>query len=244
MKRASVWMMVCVCGAAAAIGAGCKGEKRNDKPPPPPPAATADTGATKSAARAHADAAPKGAPESKPADAAKSPAAPGVDVSKFSGPDAYDAKAETRVDLPSGLVIEDLRTGEGPSALPGAIVTFHYRGKVKDGKEFDCTLDREGGSKPEEHPINKLFMGLANGMIGMKAGGRRRLTIPPYMAPGIVGMKDSEGKVLIPPDATLIYVIDMVEVKPQALAPAIPPPPPASSPAAKPAAPSKGGGAP
>lgn len=236
MKRASVWMIVTVCGAAVAAVAGCKSEKRADKPTPAP---AASTPGAEGSARAHADASAS-ASEPAPVSATPAPAVPPgakADVSKFSTPEAYTAKAESRVDLPSGLVIEDLRIGDGPSALPGAIVTFHYRGKIEGGKEFDCTLEREGGPKPEEHPINKLFVGLTNGMIGMKAGGRRRLTIPPYLAPGIVGMKDSEGKELIPPNATLIYVIDVVEVKPQALAPATPAP---HAPAT-PGAPSKGG---
>lgn len=228
MKRASVWMIVSVCGGVALAASGCKSEKRDDKPAPPPAASTAGAEAPPTSPAAVK---PSAAPQAKPSPA---PAAAAADVSKFSGPDAYETKAQSRVDLPSGLVIEDLRIGEGPSALPGAIVTFHYRGKLADGKEFDCTLDREGGPKPEEHPINKLFPGLTSGMIGMKSGGRRRLTIPPYLAPGIVGMKDSDGNQLIPPDATLIYVIDMVEIKQQVVPPATPAPAAAPSDSGKP----------
>lgn len=232
MKRASVWMIVSVCGGVAVATSGCKSEKRDDKPAPPAAAASAKPEAKPDAA---APAQAERATETTPAPVAPTP---GADVSRFSGPDAYETKAQSRVDLPSGLVIEDLRIGEGPSALPGAVVTFHYRGKLEGGKEFDCTLDREGGPKPEEHPINKLFPGLTNGMIGMKAGGRRRLTIPPYLAPGIVGMKDSDGIELIPPNATLIYVIDMLDIKQQLAAPATPPA------AEKPASPANGGGKP
>jgi FKBP-type peptidyl-prolyl cis-trans isomerase len=155
----------------------------------------------------------------------------------FSTAADYETKPVNRLDLNSGMIIEDLKVGEGAAALPKALVTFHYRGKLMGGDEFDCTLTREGGPQPEVQALDKLFDGLAAGMIGMKPGGRRRLTIPPMLARGIVGMKDSEGKVLIPPDATLIYVIDVVDIK-QQLVTAPPAPPASPAPSAAPAAPS------
>jgi hypothetical protein len=219
MNRARVEVLVVgVVGAActmiAAAMGGCKGENRAGHPA----AGDGTSGVSQPAAAAQ----PAGAP---PTEASPTPAPP-VDVSQFSTPADYDTKALNRLELTSGLVIEDLKIGTGQPALPGAIVTFHYRGKVAGGEEVNCTLTPKAdpaaaaspspappSPAPEVQPLSRLFDGLKSGMVGMQAGGRRRLTIPAALAPGVAGMKDQEGRVIVPGDATLIYVIDLVEIK-------------------------------
>ena len=219
MVGARVRLIVTVAGAAVILG-GCKSEKR-DAPSKPAPSAASSSAASSS---------PSSAPAAVASPAPAAPIPP-TNIAGFSTPDDYTSKAATRIDLASGLVIEDLKVGQGDAVLPRALVTFHYRGKIDGDREFDCTLTRPDGPKPEVQPLNKLFKGLADGMIGMQKGGRRRLTIPPHLAPGIVGLKDVEGNTLIPPAATLIYVVDMVDIQPP---PVTPPPPAAPAPAAAP----------
>jgi len=102
-------------------------------------------------------------------------------------------------------------------------LTFHYRGKVKDGAEFDVTKDH-AEPKPMVEPLTRLFEGLSTGLVGVKPGGRRRLTIPGYLAPGIAGLRNEAGEVVIPSDAVLIYVVDVLEIKQQLVpnAPVVP----------------------
>jgi peptidylprolyl isomerase len=158
----------------------------------------------------------------------------------FAGPDAYDAPAVSRYELPSGLVIEDLIRGDGDLVLPMSTVTFHYRFKVKGGDEIHISAEMphdppvEGQAPaapaPESQRLSRLIPGLRDGLVGMKAGGRRRLTIPPDLAPGIAGNRNEAGEFRIAPDAVLIYVVDMIETKVVA-PPATPPAAPASPPA-------------
>lgn len=205
--NARCFAVLVLAGVAAGGLAGCKGEK---------PASGGSGSATATPAASATTAAASTTPAAEPT----APAAAALDVA---GPDAYDAPALSRVELPSGLIIEDLRIGHGAAALPRAFMSFHYRGKIQGGKEFNVTSEAPGGPKPEEQAINRLIPGLATGLVGMKEGGRRRLTIPPQLAPGIVGLKDAEGNDRIPGDATLIYVIDAMTIK-QQLVPATPAP--------------------
>jgi len=90
----------------------------------------------------------------------------------------------------------------------------HYTGWLYDekrsqnrGREFDSSRDRN-----EPHPFKlgagEVIKGWDEGVIGMKVGGRRRLTIPPDMAYGQEGLGE-----LIPPNATLIFDVELVDVK-------------------------------
>lgn len=207
-------LAISLCLAAAS---GCSSDKREPVPARPPS-------------------------RSAPADAAGvTPAGTPTAASQgFAGPDAYDAPAGSRYELPSGLVIEDLIRGGGDVVLPMSTVTFHYRFKVKDGDEIHISAEMphdppaEGQSpaapSPETQRLSRLMPGLRDGLVGMKAGGRRRLTIPPDLAPGIVGNRNEAGEFRIAPDAVLIYVVDMIEAKVVA-PPATPPAAPASTPA-------------
>lgn len=103
------------------------------------------------------------------------------------------------------MTIEDLKVGTGDEAKRKSIVTVHYHGTLaEDGKVFDSTR----GGEPAEFPLNRLIPGWQVGVPGMKVGGIRRLMIPPQMAYGA----DGEGDV-IPPNATLVFTIELVGVK-------------------------------
>lgn len=106
---------------------------------------------------------------------------------------------------PAELVIEDLVTGDGAEAVPGAAVTVHYVGVEYDtGEEFDSSWNR---GESIEFPLRGLIQGWQDGIPGMRVGGRRKLTIPPAQAYGPAGSGHRlSGK-------TLIFVIDLLDVR-------------------------------
>jgi FKBP-type peptidyl-prolyl cis-trans isomerase len=191
-------------------------------------ASTGLAGCKQKQAEPKADAAANAPAEPVPqAPASPAPAAAPAAAHGFATPDDYTRPAVTTLELPNGLVIEDLQIGTGATVLPAATVTFHYRSKVKDGAEFDATAERPTGPAVQTYSLKSMMPGLRDGIVGMKVGGRRRLTIPSGMAFGWLGQKDAEGKVVVPPDATVVFVVDVLDTK-LVLAPASPaaaPPP-------------------
>ena len=106
----------------------------------------------------------------------------------------------------SGLQYQDLVTGTGESAKEGDTVRVHYTGWLEDGTKFDSSLDR---GEPFEFPLGKgsVIMGWDEGVAGMKTGGKRKLTIPPELGYGDRGAGD-----VIPPGATLIFDVELLEI--------------------------------
>ncbi len=102
---------------------------------------------------------------------------------------------------PSGIQYVDIVEGTGKEVPAGAKVNVHFTGRLVDGKSFEAMRDR---STLVEMPLNGVIPGLQEGIPGMKVGGRRKLIIPPERAYG----KRGDGN-LIPPDATLIYDIEV-----------------------------------
>ena len=109
---------------------------------------------------------------------------------------------------PTGLEYQDLKPGSGPVSTMGDVVTINYTVYTTDDRKVESTLDP--GGTPLELPIgvSDQIEGLPEGIAGMRAGGQRRLTIPPGLAYGDEGKPPS-----IPGGATLIYYIDMVMIK-------------------------------
>ncbi|MCA3006240.1 MAG: FKBP-type peptidyl-prolyl cis-trans isomerase [Planctomycetaceae bacterium] len=108
----------------------------------------------------------------------------------------------------NGLLIEDLKLGEGYQVAAGGAVVAHYRGTLKaDGTEFDSSLKR---GQPIAFPLNGVIKGWQEGVPGMKVGGKRRLTIPAALAYGEKGVKDRSGKEVIPANADLVFEIELV----------------------------------
>jgi FKBP-type peptidyl-prolyl cis-trans isomerase len=109
--------------------------------------------------------------------------------------------------LPSGLRYADLKVGQGQEAAEGKIIEVHYTGWLQGGKKFDST---DGCPKPLTFRMGTgdVIKGLNEGIAGMKEGGKRRLVIPPELGFG----KEGGGSV-IPPNATLIYEVELLAVR-------------------------------
>lgn len=106
----------------------------------------------------------------------------------------------------SGLRIEDLVEGEGVAADKGRRVSVHYRGWLQNGTEFDSSHKR---NQPFQFQLGarRVIRGWDEGVAGMKVGGKRRLTIPPHLGYGAAGAGG-----VIPPQATLVFEIDLLEI--------------------------------
>ena len=120
--------------------------------------------------------------------------------------------------MASGLIVEDLVIGAGKECRnPKETVTIHYRGTLENGEEFDSSYVR---AQPIVAPLNGLIQGWQEGVPGMKVGGKRRLTVPSDLAysgmaaiqSGNSGVRDPGGTILIPPGATLIFEIELLDV--------------------------------
>ncbi len=106
----------------------------------------------------------------------------------------------------SGLKITDLKIGMGAKAVAGKIVTVNYRGTLTNGQLFDQSY----GKKPFDFPLgaHRVIAGWDEGVAGMKVGGKRKLVIPPAL-----GYGDQGAGGVIPPGATLIFTVELLEVK-------------------------------
>ena len=106
------------------------------------------------------------------------------------------------------LETEDITVGDGEEATSGRVVEVHYVGvSWGTGKQFDASWDR-GDTFKFGLGKGQVIAGWDQGVQGMKAGGRRRITIPPMLAYG----KRGAGGV-IGPDETLVFVVDLIDVR-------------------------------
>jgi peptidylprolyl isomerase len=121
------------------------------------------------------------------------------------------AQAQIVTTKPDGLQMIDLKVGTGPMPKPGQTVAVNYTGWLyengKKGAKFDSSLDR---GQPFEFPVGKqqVITGWDEGVATMKVGGRRTLIIPPALAYGARGAGTA-----IPPNATLIFDVELVRLK-------------------------------
>ena len=108
---------------------------------------------------------------------------------------------------PCNLVVGDIVVGTGPEARPGDQLTMKYVGVTyATGKQFDASWDR-GQDFPFTLGAGGVIKGWDEGMLGMKAGGRRELIIPPSLGYGDQAQGDA-----IPANSTLIFVVDLVKI--------------------------------
>ena len=108
----------------------------------------------------------------------------------------------------SGLVYESLKDGTGPSPKATDVVKVNYRGTFPDsGKEFDSSYKH---GQPIEFPLNRVIPCWTEGVQKMKVGGKARLTCPPAIAYGSSGAGG-----VIPPNATLVFEVELLAIKGQ-----------------------------
>ncbi|HEX3041973.1 MAG TPA: FKBP-type peptidyl-prolyl cis-trans isomerase [Solirubrobacterales bacterium] len=122
-------------------------------------------------------------------------------------------KTKPKVTVPKGappkeLVTEDLEEGTGATAKAGDVVAMNYVGvNYETGKEFDASWSR---GEPFIFTLGagEVIPGWDQGIEGMKVGGRRELIIPPELGYGSAGSPP-----VIPPNETLVFVVDLEEIK-------------------------------
>lgn len=110
----------------------------------------------------------------------------------------------SQITTASGLIIEDTIEGSGEIASAGQTVTVHYTGWLTDGRKFDSSKDRQ---EPFEFLLGgrRVIAGWDEGVVGMKIGGTRTLTIPPGLG---YGSRGAGG--VIPPNATLVFEVELL----------------------------------
>jgi FKBP-type peptidyl-prolyl cis-trans isomerase len=105
------------------------------------------------------------------------------------------------------LEILELKEGTGTEARAGHSVTVHYVGTLTSGKKFDSSRDRGDGFK-FKLGAGQVIKGWDQGVVGMKIGGLRKLTIAPELGYGSRGFPP-----VIPPDSTLVFEVELLEVR-------------------------------
>jgi FKBP-type peptidyl-prolyl cis-trans isomerase len=116
--------------------------------------------------------------------------------------------ASAPVVVSAGLVVHDLVVGKGREAQNGDKLSVHYTGTLADGSVFDTS--KKPGRTPFEFELGKgrVIKGWDQGLVGLKVGGRRKLTVPPDLGYGDRGMPP-----VIPPRSVLVFDVELLDVK-------------------------------
>lgn len=113
------------------------------------------------------------------------------------------AKEKGAVKTPTGLLYKTLKEGSGAKPAATDKVKVNYRGTLTDGKEFDSSY---AAGRPVEFQLDRVIKCWTEGLQTMKVGGKSRLVCPPEIAYG------ERGSGVIPPNATLIFEVELLEV--------------------------------
>lgn len=125
----------------------------------------------------------------------------GTGFAEESEPEPEQVKTE------SGLVYVDLVEGSGQQAKAGDTAVVHYTGWLEDGTKFDSSVDR-GEPFSFKLGAGRVIKGWDEGVVGMHIGTKRKLTIPSHLG---YGERGAGG--VIPPDATLIFEVELLELQ-------------------------------
>ena len=121
---------------------------------------------------------------------------------------SFSCEKENSIKMENGLIIEDISIGEGQEAKDFNKIVVNYTGKLEDGTVFDSSLNP--GRTPYVFTLGSgsVIKGWDIGIKDMKVGGKRKLIIPPDLAYGSSGAGG-----VIPPNATLIFEVELLEVE-------------------------------
>ena len=140
---------------------------------------------------------------------AEAPAIKGVDSKKTTQPESSkQANNNSNEKKPMELEIKTTQEGTGERVIKsGDTISVHYTGKLTDGTKFDSSVDR---GTPFEFQIGQgmVIQGWEQGFLGAKVGEKRTLTIPSEMGYGARG-----AGAVIPPNATLIFDVEVISIK-------------------------------
>ena len=125
---------------------------------------------------------------------------------KMSTTNQNQQNSSTSFDI-QGMKVEILKQGTGDGAKIGDDISVNYTGTLTDGTKFDSSLNPGRSPFPYTLGQNQVFQGWELGLLGMKVGEKRKLTIPPELAYGAAGRPP-----IIPQNATLIFEIDMLSI--------------------------------
>ncbi len=197
MKRlVRVLLPVLVVAGGLVAGGGCKKEAPPPPPVPPMNEPVPNTPAANTPANTPAANAPAAHAPSTAADDAAT-----TEARKLGTPTKNPAH-----ETASGLKYIDVKTGSGPSPKTGQTAVVHYTGWLVDGTQFDSSKTR---NEPFEFAVGTggVIKGWDEGVATMKTGGVRKLIVPPDLGYGAGG----QGQ--IPPNATLIFEVQLLNVK-------------------------------